>query len=398
MQDGRLSSSALALLANGVLVLVLSLGGVACGGETDRPEPSGASGGGTGMSPTPTVPETTGTEGDTVGPGQADTASEEVGPTPLEGSEDLDLEEAETDEGSPEEGASEDAETDPESSQGTSPPAPDPEPERNTLEVVTDPGEATVTIENQETGRRRTKETPATFEVPPGLYAWTVEKDGYASKNSRQAIDLTTQSEYEERVDLVSVSGEGAYRERAGDAYRQENYQRAIGLYEQVPEPSAEEDPSDYLRAQGRLGRIYWKQRENYAEAIQAYQNIIEYDDTRYEAFLNLARIHFESNSYGKALKNLDRVNELKYRIPAQDQKRQRTSLQVRYLRGRTLFQLAKNERTRNRRAKALRANQSFRGFLNSIPPELESTFSQEIKDAQQKKKEVRTLLREELK
>jgi tetratricopeptide (TPR) repeat protein len=274
---------------------------------------------------------------------------------------------------------------------------PEPDPVRSTLEVITDPGEATVTIRNQETGTTQTEETPATFEVPPGLYSWTVEKEGYAPKESRQAVNLKTQREQTERIDLVSVSGGGAYLERGDRAYEEENYQRAIALYEQVANPGPNEKPDDYLRAQAQLGRIYWQQQENYESAIQAYQNIIDYDNTRYEAFLNLARINYETESYEKVLDHLNRVDELKYRIPAQNQKRQRISLRVRSLRGRALFRQAQDERTRNRRAKALRANQEFQGFLDSVPPELESTFQQEISEIQGMEEEVRTLLREEI-
>jgi tetratricopeptide (TPR) repeat protein len=277
------------------------------------------------------------------------------------------------------------------------PDPPEPEPERSRLEFSTDPGEATVVIENQETGTRRSKETPATFEVPPGLYSWSVKKEGYASKESRRAINLETQREYTQRIDLVSVSGGGAYLARADRAYQQNKYRQAISLYQQVPEPSAEQDPTDFLRAQGRLGRIHWKQEGNYEAAIQAYRNVIEYDEARYGAYLNLAQIHFETENYGEVLENLDRVSQLKYSIPAQNQKRLRISLRARYLRGRALFQQAKDERTRNRRSKALRANQEFQGFLSSVPPDLQSTFSRQIREAQQKKEQVRTLLREEL-
>lgn len=384
------------LLLKGILVLALCCGALACGGESDRSDRSVAAGsGGAGASSSGTENAVEPDVG-TAGPTQGDTAvAEETAPRPIDVGDSVKFEDVEANATPPEEeasGTTPDTEpTDP------APDPPEPEPERSRLEFSTDPGEATVVIENQETGTRRSKETPATFEVPPGLYSWSVKKEGYTSKESRRAINLETQREYTQRIDLVSVSGDGAYLVRADRAYQQNKYRQAISLYQQVPEPSAEQDPTDFLRAQGRLGRIHWKQEGNYEAAIQAYRNVIEYDEARYGAYLNLAQIHFETENYGEVLGNLDRVSQLKYSIPAQNQKRLRISLRARYLRGRALFQQAKDERTRNRRSKALRANQEFQGFLSSVPPDLQSTFSRQIREAQQKKEEVRTLLREEL-
>jgi len=396
MRTERFSFSGFSFFLNGLFLVLLAGGLAACGGGSDKPERTGSSsGGGVDGGPTAAAEQRTdvsSTPSDTGG-------TQAKGPTPIDDTDSLNFEEVETSDSTSEtEEESVDDEDSGQDDVGTTSDSPlEPEPEQSTLEFATDPAQATVTIENQETGTRKTKATPATFEVPPGLYSWTVKKEGYATKASRQAVDLETQREETQSVDLVSVSGDGSYLRRANQAYQQGNYQQAISLYQSVPEPSAEAAPTDYLRAQGRLGRIYWKQEENYEAAIQAYQNIIGKEDTRYEAFLNLAQIHLETGNYSEVLKRLDRVNELKYRIPTQDQKRLRISLQTRYLRGRALYQQAQDEETPNRRAKALRANQAFRGFLSSVPPDLESTFSRQVEDARQKQEEVRTLLREEL-
>lgn len=426
MRADRLPLSVCVLLVKGLMLFLLSLGTVACGGdESSRSGQSVASAEGgeatadrspTGLDRDAKPREAELREGeasDASDTSASDTSASDTvqQPTPIDVGDGVEFETVQSGEPSPSEGSPDESSPDEGESPGSentgsgssnaspSPPddPPDPGPVQSTLEFTTDPEQATVTIENQETGTRRTKSTPATFEVPPGLYSWTVEKEGYASKESRQAINLRTQRQAADTVSLVSVSGEGSYLKRADGAYDQEKYQQAITFYRQVPEPSADQDPTDYLSAQTRLGRIHWQERGNYEAAIQAYQKVIEYDNTRYEAFLNLARIHFETERYEEVLNNLDRVSELKYRIPAQNQKRQRITLRSQYLRGRTLLQLAKNEQTRNRRAKALRANQAFQGFLSTIPPALESTFSQERQEAKQKRDEVRTLLNEEI-
>lgn len=398
MRARQHSPSILSILANGLVVLLLCFVGVACGSGGDRSEQTGgATGSGEGTSSLDR----------TVAPPSADTASADTveegaeGPTPIEVGGTTEFEEVDPDESSSEEEGAGDDGSDVGNTGGgtTSPPdeaPPDPpDPARSTLQIETNPGEATVTIRNQETGTPRTKETPATFEVPPGLYSWTVEKEGYASKESRQPINLEIQREQTERINLTSVSGGGAYFERADSAYKQEDYQRAVDLYEQVAEPGPNEDPNEYLRAQAQLGRIYWQERGNYEAAIDAYESIIDYDDTRYEAHLNLARINFDTENYREVLDYLDRVDALKYNIPAQNQKRLKVSLEVRYLRGRALFQQAQDEQTRNRYSKAMQATQSFRSFLDSVPPELESTFARETEEIQQKREDVRTLLKE---
>lgn len=402
MRDQQPSAPVFVSLVHGMAFLLLCFGIVACGNGSDRSADNTASStsGDVQMPDEVQAPDDvqTSVESDSA---PTDTEREETeGPTPIESDDDMEFEEVSpSSEEESVEGDGSDAgdESSPDPADPDSSAPPEPDPVRSTLEVITDPGQATVTIRNQETGTTRTEETPATFEVPPGLYSWTVEKDGYAPKESRQAINLKTQREQTERIALASVSGGGAYLERGNRAYEEGDYQQAIRLYEQVANPGPNEKPDDYLRAQAQLGRIYWQQQENYESAIQAYQNIIDYDDTRYEAFLNLARINYETESYEEVLDHLDRVDELKYRIPAQNQKRQRISLRVRSLRGRTLFRQAQDERTRNRRAKALRANQEFQGFLDSVPAELESTFQQEISEIQRMEEEVRTLLREEI-
>lgn len=402
MRDQQPSAPVFVSLVHGMAFLLLCFGIVACGNGSDRSADNTASStsGDVQMPDEVQAPDDvqTSVESDSA---PTNTEREETeGPTPIESDDDMEFEEVSpSSEEESVEGDGSDAgdESSPDPADPDSSAPPEPDPVRSTLEVITDPGQATVTIRNQETGTTRTEETPATFEVPPGLYSWTVEKDGYAPKESRQAINLKTQREQTERIALASVSGGGAYLERGNRAYEEGDYQQAIRLYEQVANPGPNEKPDDYLRAQAQLGRIYWQQQENYESAIQAYQNIIDYDDTRYEAFLNLARINYETESYEEVLDHLDRVDELKYRIPAQNQKRQRISLRVRSLRGRTLFRQAQDERTRNRRAKALRANQEFQGFLDSVPAELESTFQQEISEIQRMEEEVRTLLREEI-
>jgi hypothetical protein len=401
MRAEWLSSSVFAILAKGLLLFLISLGMIACGNESSRSSRQVASRGGgeTDADQTSTELDPDTEPGRDSAANASDTARRQ-GPEPIDAGNSVEFETVKPDEPSPEEESSGNSNTGSVPPNSSPPPPEDPpdaDPSRSTLKFTTDPEQATVTIENQETGTRKTKETPAAFEVPPGLYSWTVEKDGYASKESRQAINLRTQSQAVDTVSLVSVSGEGAYLKRANRAHQQGEYQQAATLYRQVPEPSANQDPTDYLSAQMQLGRINWQQEKDYKAAIQAYQKVTEYDNTRYEAFLNLARMRFETDSYEKVIENLDRVNELKYRIPAQNQKRQRITLRARYLRGRALLQLAKNEQTRNRRAKALRANQAFQGFLSTVPPRLKSTFSQQLQGARQKKNEVRTLLREEI-
>jgi len=403
MRARQHSPSIRSILANGLVVLLLCFVGGACGSGGDRSEQTGGATGSGGGTSSLDRQETT------VPPPSADTASADTveegaeGPTPIEVGNAAEFEEVDPDESSSEEeGAGDDGSDVENAGGGTTNPSeekpPDPpDPPRSTLQIETNPRGATVTIRNQETGTPRTKETPATFEVPPGLYSWTVEKEGYDSKESRQPINLEIQREQTERVNLTSVSGGGAYFERADSAYKQEDYQRAVDLYEQVAEPGPNEDPNEYLRAQARLGRIYWKQQGNYEAAIRAYQNIVDYDDTRYEAHLGLARINFDTENYREVLDHLDQVNALKYSIPTQNQKRLKVSLEVRYLRGRALFQQAQDEQTRNRRAKALKATQAFRGFLDSVPPELESTFARETEEIQQKRENVRTLLKEEI-
>jgi DNA-binding SARP family transcriptional activator len=273
-------------------------------------------------------------------------------------------------------------------------PGPNPsEPQRHTLQLRTSPGQASVTIENVRTGQRYEGVTPTTFEVPPGLYMWTVEKDGYVRQESRQAIDLQTQQRAADTIRLTAVSSEGNRVERGDRAYRQGNVAEAIRFYEGVSPPGPAQDDTYYLRTRARLGELYWKERGDYQSAVEAYTEIVERDPTRYEAFLNLARVSFEREEYGEALNYLDRVSELKYQTPRQ--RRFNVSLEVKYLRALALYEQANSAQTNARRAsKGQLALSALRGFIDTVPPDLESEFREELDDANAKLNEVRELLK----
>lgn len=411
LHRGETSAFVLRRLIRRVLLCLLCVGFVACGGDSSQSRSGGGGAPATANSREAVGPQsgdTTSAESvgpasgeatDTLAEGEStgeDAGQENEGPTPIEGDvegfEEVDADEVEDD--------SEPKEQDDPSGGvggGSNPPSdPDPTPQDSRrLVFTTEPGQASVTIVNEETGTQKTSETPATFEVPPGLYSWTAEKQGYASKTSQGAIDLETRQEATREIRLTEVSGEGAFLRRANEAYENRNYQEALSLYRQVPEPGPNQDPTKYLQAQTRLGQIYWKQQENYNAAIEAFQNVVDYDDTRYEAFLNLALVQYELENYAQTLDRLGRVNELTYRIPSEDQRRLRIGLRIKYRRALSLYQLAQEEDSQDRRARALRARQTFQSFLSTIPTDLESAFSQQIDDAEQKQDALRTLLQE---
>jgi tetratricopeptide (TPR) repeat protein len=275
----------------------------------------------------------------------------------------------------------------------TGPPAPPETETTHTLEFTTSPGNAVVTIRNMETGERYDGMTPSTFDVPPGMYEWTVEKDGYLRKQSGQSIDLQTQRQEEISVNLVAGSGQGNYVDLGGQAYNNGNVEDAIQYYTQVPPPGPQEDETPYVRAQMRLGEMYWKDRGNSESAIRAYENVIEQDPTRYEAFLNLALLSYDIENYEDAWTYLNEASDLKFQIP-QETRFERT-LMIKYRKALVLYQQAQESTSqRQKRAKAQQALTSFQSFVSTVPADLESSFEQQIRDAEKKQEELRSLLR----
>ena len=280
-----------------------------------------------------------------------------------------------------------------------------------TLEFTSAPTRVRVTVRNTETGQRYEEVTPVSFSVPPGQYTWTASKDGYATKEADRPLDLERMRRESMMIELSEASqaeasgAEASTRENASDvpgaryvelgdqAYQEEDYERALRNYQQAASSSDVQGTGGFLRVQGRLGELYWKERENYERAVQAYETVLEQDPTRYQAHLNLARIAFDTENYEEVDSHLDRVDRLRYQIPAD--RRLPITLEVQYLRGAALHSQAVGTQSRNQKLRqGRRALQSLLSFVESVPPELEGRFQPRIQDANQKLEEIRTLLR----
>lgn len=258
--------------------------------------------------------------------------------------------------------------------------------------VKTVPEGASVTLRNVETGEERMEKAPYTFAVPPGQYEWVAEKEGYATQESKRSFSLGRETEREERIKLTQgdVSVDELLK-RGRNAFKGENYRDAINAYEQVPEPAANQDNEDYLRAQFGLGQSYFEV-ENYQEAIDAFEGILKRDPTRYDAHLNLAKIYYEIGNYDDALQSLDRVTRLKRHAPAS--RRQQVQLQVDYFEAQILYQQFQNAKTSaEKRTLGLQARQKLQSFIATVPADLKSSFQEDIEDAKRKLEEIRSFL-----
>lgn len=382
-----------------LFVLGVCIGLVACGGnDTDRRRGGADAPAGASSSRVQTGGATSGQQGATASDtdeaeAQRDSALADL---PDSAFEDVDENAAASDEGdnaSAEGDGVADEGADDEEVDDTRPPATPETETTHTLEFTTSPGNAVVTIRNMKTGERYDGMTPSTFDVPPGMYEWTVEKDGYLRKQSGQSIDLQTQQQEEISVNLVAGSGQGNYVDLGSQAYNNGNVEDAIQYYTQVPPPGPQEDETPYVRAQMRLGEMYWKDRGNSESAIRAYENVIEQDPTRYEAFLNLALLSYDIESYENAWTYLNEASDLKFQIP-QEIRFERT-LMIKYRKALVLYQQAQESTSqRQKRAKAQQALTSFQSFVSTVPADLESSFEQQVRDAEKKQEELRSLLR----
>ena len=264
--------------------------------------------------------------------------------------------------------------------------------ERHVLDFNTTPASATATLRNLKTGETWTEETPHTFRLPPGQYEWTVQKDGFATQKSDGSIDLLTRNERSESIELTSTElPVDELIERGDKSFESQEYREAANYYEQVPPPSSGQDDTSYLQAQSRLARTY-VQLENWEQAIDTYQTIIDRSPTQYNVRLNLARVYFEIESYEDAEEQLNRVNQLKQHIP--EEKRREVTLQVEYQEALVPYQRFRNAQTPARKRNlALEALSPLRSFMERVPSELESDFEDELGDAREKLEEIRSFL-----
>lgn len=180
--------------------------------------------------------------------------------------------------------------------------------------------------------------------------------------------------------------------ERGDQAYEDGQYDRAIKFYEKVDPPDTDQQSDTYAHVLGRLGEIYWKEKENYEKAARAYERILDRDETRYQAHLNLAKMAFQRGDYNEMSTHLDDVDRLEYQIPVE--KRLRVSLQSKYRRSIAKYKQTMNaETTRQKSQLGLQALQSLSSFIESVPSKLRSEFQSDVEDAKEKRDEIRTLL-----
>jgi tetratricopeptide (TPR) repeat protein len=280
------------------------------------------------------------------------------------------------------------------SSRSSEPPVEEGATETRSLEFLSEPGRVTVTLRNLETEERFQEVTPATFSVPPGRYQWNAEKDGFESTSANNPVDLRSRQQEVVRLELSPArTAAPAYVQNGNRAYENENYDEAIQYYRQVSPPEDGGKATWYVQTLGRLGEMYWKERQDYAQAIDAYESILDHDPTRYAAHLNLARIAYELDNYTQALRRLDQVDRLRYQIPVD--RRTEVSLHARHLRASVLYQQTANAESRRRTVQVgPRALQTLRSFIEAVPSDMEADFQDQLQDAQEKLEEVRTILR----
>ncbi len=216
--------------------------------------------------------------------------------------------------------------------------------------------------------------SPATFLLPPASYSASAEAEGFTTVTNEGPFVLVNAEELSGQI-YLSPADQNQYQ--AGRAaYEQDNIRQAVDLLSAV-DPRSE----NYESALLILGTIYWQEEafKNNNRAIELFEQVVELNQTRYEAYFNLASLYLEAREFETAGNYLNRVKTLIYQVPAD----QRASLIVKleFLEATMYYEIFDSTRdTREGRNNGLRARRELIVFKqNCASYGLEDQFSEEL-------------------
>lgn len=179
-------------------------------------------------------------------------------------------------------------------------PPPEPGPGLRSARFETRPAGARVRLRDMETGAVLDEgRTPATLQVPPGVYQWEVELDGYVEDRSyERPLDLENSSSATIRRTLLPLAWQ-AQVTRGDEAYNAQDCSSAIRLYTGLDRPAQLDGRVGTIWAGTRLnlGLCYDRERE-FDRAVAAFSEVLQVLPGQWSAKYHLGRLSCTIGEY----------------------------------------------------------------------------------------------------
>ena len=236
------------------------------------------------------------------------------------------------------------------------------------LEVSGTPQNAEITLTAKD-GLAQTFGTNQPIMLKPDLYKYIIKKVGYRSMES-EGYDINLLTNQTKNLDYQLLS------EEAQD----------FSLWSNVPPPGANESPRRYVDARDSMG-VFHLRNEDYALAIEAFKQAMEFDKTSYIRHYYLGWAFYKSKKFQEAINALDQLEVMKQRITPSVWAELR--LDMLYMQGDCRYRLWEQENTEPvKRELAYTARTALQNFIDQISDQ-NKAFQAKKRDAVRKKGQI---------
>jgi hypothetical protein len=167
--------------------------------------------------------------------------------------------------------------------------------------VETTPAGARIRLRNRQDGKVYERVTNGVLRVPPGIYSWELELDGYMPDRSRER-DLNLTVAASEKISRVLSPADGQEAlAQADNAYQAGRCAEAVRLYTSVRRPEQLDGAlgESYAQSRFRLAQCAQRVRE-YDDAMKAYVEVLAVAPGQWTAKYQLGRLHCDIGEYSK--------------------------------------------------------------------------------------------------